>query len=166
MSMAGSSGTVTSNPSSKGIRFVLAPGLARFCGRHSRGSAASSSACPWRGFTAGADHAGGSRPVQAACNSNWTGNRSGLSRLPNCSDSSCPPPSVKRCRCWSSEGKHDELCGLAVDEVLSEEDLVRPLDPRLPRHGCLAIASAAIRADGAAFVIDTDDLLRTGSNSF
>ena len=58
-------------------------------------------------------------------------------------------------------GKHDELCGLAVDEVLSEEDLVvRPLDPRL---GTVAhIASAAIRADGVPlFVIDTDDLLRT-----
>lgn len=58
-------------------------------------------------------------------------------------------------------GKRDELCGLAVDEVFSEEDLVvRPLDPRL---GTVAhIASAAIRADGVPlFVIDTDDLLRT-----
>ncbi|MBN8597906.1 MAG: hybrid sensor histidine kinase/response regulator [Planctomycetes bacterium] len=58
-------------------------------------------------------------------------------------------------------GRNDELCGLIVDEVCGEEDLViRPLDPRL---GTVAhISAAAIRADGIpVFVVDVDDLLRS-----
>ncbi|MGH7245220.1 MAG: hybrid sensor histidine kinase/response regulator [Phycisphaerales bacterium] len=58
-------------------------------------------------------------------------------------------------------GRNDELCGLIVDEVCGEEDLViRPLDARL---GTVAhISAAAIRADGVpVFVVDVDDLLRS-----
>jgi len=62
-------------------------------------------------------------------------------------------------------GRNDELCGLIVDEVCGEEDLViRPLDARL---GTVAhIAAAAIRADGIpVFVVDVDDLLRSVKQS-
>lgn len=58
-------------------------------------------------------------------------------------------------------GRNEELCGLIVDEVCGEEDLViRPLDARL---GTVAhISAAAIRADGVpVFVVDVDDLLRS-----
>jgi two-component system sensor histidine kinase and response regulator WspE len=58
-------------------------------------------------------------------------------------------------------GVGDERCGLIVDEVCGEEDLVvRPLDPRL---GAVPhIAAAAIRSDGSpVFVVDIDDLLRS-----
>jgi two-component system sensor histidine kinase and response regulator WspE len=58
-------------------------------------------------------------------------------------------------------GGGGESCGLIVDEISGEEDLVvRPLDPRL---GTVAhIAAVAIRADGApVFVIDVDDLWRS-----
>lgn len=62
-------------------------------------------------------------------------------------------------------GRNDDLCGLIVDEVCGEEDLViRPLDARL---GTVAhIAAAAIRADGVpVFVVDVDDLLRSVKQS-
>ncbi|MBX3381422.1 MAG: hybrid sensor histidine kinase/response regulator [Phycisphaeraceae bacterium] len=62
-------------------------------------------------------------------------------------------------------GRNDELCGLIVDEVCGEEDLViRPLDARL---GTVAhISAAAIRADGVpVFVVDVDDLLRSVKQS-
>lgn len=58
-------------------------------------------------------------------------------------------------------GRSEDLCGLIVDEVCGEEDLViRPLDARL---GTVAhISAAAIRADGIpVFVVDVDDLLRS-----
>jgi two-component system sensor histidine kinase and response regulator WspE len=58
-------------------------------------------------------------------------------------------------------GSGNERCGLIVDQVRGEEDLVvRPLDPRL---GAVPhIAAAAIRSDGApVFVVDVDDLLRS-----
>ncbi len=54
-----------------------------------------------------------------------------------------------------------DTCGLIVDEICGEEDLVvRPLDPRL---GTVAhIAAAAIRSDGMpVFVVDVDDLWRS-----
>lgn len=62
-------------------------------------------------------------------------------------------------------GKNDELCGLIVDEVCGEEDLViRPIDARL---GSVAhISAASIRADGVpVFVVDVDDLLRSVKQS-
>ncbi len=58
-------------------------------------------------------------------------------------------------------GAGDDRCGLLVDQVCGEEDLVvRPLDPRL---GAVPhIAAAAIRSDGVpVFVVDIDDLLRS-----
>lgn len=54
-----------------------------------------------------------------------------------------------------------EGCGLIIDEVCGEEDLVaRPLDTRL---GTVAhIAAVAIRADGEpVFIVDVDDLRRS-----
>ena len=62
-------------------------------------------------------------------------------------------------------GGTDDLCGLVVDEVCGEEDLVvRPLDARL---GAVAhIAAAALRADGVpVFVVDVDDLRRSVKQS-
>jgi len=62
-------------------------------------------------------------------------------------------------------GRNDDLCGLIVDEVCGEEDLViRPLDARL---GTVAhVAAVAIRADGVpVFVVDVDDLLRSVKQS-
>jgi two-component system sensor histidine kinase and response regulator WspE len=58
-------------------------------------------------------------------------------------------------------GGAGETCGLIVDQVCGEEDLVvRPLDPRL--GSVPHIAAAAIRADGApVFVVDVDDLWRS-----
>lgn len=58
-------------------------------------------------------------------------------------------------------GAGDSRCGLIVDALCGEEDLVvRPLDPRL--GGVPHIAAAAIRSDGApVFVVDIDDLLRS-----
>jgi two-component system sensor histidine kinase and response regulator WspE len=62
-------------------------------------------------------------------------------------------------------GSGEDLCGLIVDEVCGEEDLVvRPLDPRLGtvRH----IAAAAIRSDGEpVLVVDVDDLWRSVKES-
>lgn len=58
-------------------------------------------------------------------------------------------------------GGMNDSCGLIVEEVCGEEDLVvRPLDARL---GTVAhIAAAAIRADGLpVFVVDVDDLWRS-----
>ncbi len=58
-------------------------------------------------------------------------------------------------------GSATDRCGLIVDRVCGEEDLVvRPLDPRL---GAVPhIAAAAIRSDGSpVFVLDIDDLLRS-----
>ncbi len=58
-------------------------------------------------------------------------------------------------------GSGEERCGLIVDEICGEEDLVvRPLDARL---GAVPhIASAAIRSDGLpVLVVDVDDLLRS-----
>ncbi len=55
----------------------------------------------------------------------------------------------------------EDYCGLLVDEICGEEELVvRPLDARL---GNVAhIAAAAIRADGVpVFVVDVDDLSRS-----
>jgi len=62
-------------------------------------------------------------------------------------------------------GSGDERCGLIIDEICGEEDLVvRPLDPRL---GAVPhIAAAAIRSDGTpVFMLDTDDLLRSLKHS-
>jgi two-component system sensor histidine kinase and response regulator WspE len=58
-------------------------------------------------------------------------------------------------------GAGDDRCGLMVDQLCGEEDLVvRPLDPRL--GGVPHIAAAAIRSDGVpVFVVDVDDLLRS-----
>ena len=58
-------------------------------------------------------------------------------------------------------GAGDDRCGLLVDHVCGEEDLVvRPLDPRL--GSVPHIAAAAIRSDGVpVFVVDIDDLLRS-----
>lgn len=58
-------------------------------------------------------------------------------------------------------GAGDARCGLVVDQLCGEEDLVvRPLDPRL--GGVPHIAAAAIRSDGTpVFVMDIDDLLRS-----
>jgi two-component system sensor histidine kinase and response regulator WspE len=58
-------------------------------------------------------------------------------------------------------GQGEDRCGLIVDEVCGEEDLVvRPLDPRL---GVVPhVATAAIRSDGTpVFVVDVDDLWRS-----
>lgn len=58
-------------------------------------------------------------------------------------------------------GVGGERCGLVVDEICAEEDLVvRPLDPRL---GVVPhLAAAAIRSDGApVLVIDVDDVWRS-----
>jgi two-component system, chemotaxis family, sensor histidine kinase and response regulator WspE len=58
-------------------------------------------------------------------------------------------------------GGGDDRCGLIVDRICGEEDLVvRPLDPRL---GAVPhIAAAAIRSDGMpVFVLDIEDLLRS-----
>jgi two-component system, chemotaxis family, sensor histidine kinase and response regulator WspE len=57
-------------------------------------------------------------------------------------------------------GSGEARCGLVVDQLCGEEDLVvRPLDPRL--GGVPYIAAAAIRSDGApVFVVDVDDMLR------
>ncbi len=58
-------------------------------------------------------------------------------------------------------GSGDDRCGLIVDEVCGEEDLVvRPLDPRL---GAVAhIAAAAIRSDGVpVLVVNVDDVWRS-----
>ncbi|MCG3122330.1 MAG: Sensor histidine kinase RcsC [Phycisphaerales bacterium] len=54
-----------------------------------------------------------------------------------------------------------DACGIIVDQVFGEEDLVvRPLDARL---GAVPhIAAAALRADGSpVFVVDVDDLARS-----
>jgi two-component system sensor histidine kinase and response regulator WspE len=58
-------------------------------------------------------------------------------------------------------GAGDSRCGLIVDQLCGEEDLVvRPLDPRL--GGVPHIAAAAIRSDGVpVFVVDVDDFLRS-----
>lgn len=58
-------------------------------------------------------------------------------------------------------GAGPDRCGLLVDQVLGEEDLVvRPLDPRL--GNVPHIAAAAVRGDGLpAFVADVDDLVRS-----
>lgn len=58
-------------------------------------------------------------------------------------------------------GAGEDRCGLAVDEVCGEEELVvRPLDRRL--GSVPHIASTAIRADGdPVFVVDVDDLWRS-----
>jgi two-component system, chemotaxis family, sensor histidine kinase and response regulator WspE len=58
-------------------------------------------------------------------------------------------------------GVGNDRCGLVVDEICSEEDLVvRPLDPRL---GIVPhLAAAAIRSDGVpVLVIDVDDIWRS-----
>jgi two-component system sensor histidine kinase and response regulator WspE len=58
-------------------------------------------------------------------------------------------------------GIADDRCGIVVDEICSEEDLVvRPLDSRL---GIVPhLAAAAIRADGVpVLMIDVDDLWRS-----
>lgn len=62
-------------------------------------------------------------------------------------------------------GAGDDRCGLIVDEVCGEEDLVvRPLDARL---GTVPhIAAAAVRSDGEpVLVVDVDDLWRTVKES-
>jgi two-component system sensor histidine kinase and response regulator WspE len=58
-------------------------------------------------------------------------------------------------------GAGNDRCGLAVDEICGEEELVvRPLDRRL--GSVPHIASTAIRADGQpVFVVDVDDLWRS-----
>lgn len=58
-------------------------------------------------------------------------------------------------------GEGDDRCGLIVEEVRGEEDLVvRPLDVRL--GGVAHIAASAIRSDGEpVFVVDVDDLVRS-----
>jgi two-component system sensor histidine kinase and response regulator WspE len=76
-----------------------------------------------------------------------------------------PPANASSLSVLVIGGRNDELCGLIVDEVCGEEDLViRPLDSRL---GTVAhIAAAAIRADGIpVFVVDVDDLLRSVKQS-
>ncbi|MCC6677741.1 MAG: hybrid sensor histidine kinase/response regulator [Phycisphaerales bacterium] len=58
-------------------------------------------------------------------------------------------------------GAGGDRCGLGIDQVCGEEDLVvRPLDPRL---GAVPhIAASAIRSDGTpVFVLDVDDILRS-----
>ena len=58
-------------------------------------------------------------------------------------------------------GSGADRCGLIVDEICGEEDLVvRPLDARL--GSVPHISAAAIRSDGEpVFVVDVDDLLRS-----
>lgn len=58
-------------------------------------------------------------------------------------------------------GTGEDRCGLIVDQVCGEEDLVvRPLDPRL--GGVPHISAAAIRSDGLpVLVVDIDDVLRS-----
>lgn len=58
-------------------------------------------------------------------------------------------------------GIGENRCGLIVEQVCGEEDLVvRPLDARL--GGVAHIAASAIRSDGEpVFVVDVDDLVRS-----
>jgi two-component system sensor histidine kinase and response regulator WspE len=62
-------------------------------------------------------------------------------------------------------GSGNDRCGLMVDALCGEEDLVvRPLDPRI--GNVPHIAAAAIRSDGdAVFVVDVDDLWRSVKQS-
>lgn len=72
-----------------------------------------------------------------------------------------PPDSGAALHVLVFGGSTSDACGLIVDQVCGEEDLVvRPFDSRL---GAVAhIAAAAIRADGApVFVVDVDDLWRS-----
>lgn len=58
-------------------------------------------------------------------------------------------------------GSGADRCGLIIDQVCGEEDLVvRPVDARL--GGVPHIGAAAVRSDGTpVFVLDVDDLLRS-----
>lgn len=101
------------------------------------------------------------QPVQGRMQFTLDDKSIGLLRASDMLGGEAPPENAERFSVLVIGGRNDELCGLMVDEVCGEEDLViRPLDARL---GTVAhIAAAAIRADGVpVFVVDVEDLLRS-----
>lgn len=105
------------------------------------------------------------KPVQGRLQFSLDEQSVGLLRASDMLGGDAPPDRAGMLSVLVIGSRNDELCGLVVDEVCGEEDLViRPIDPRL---GSVAhIAAASIRADGVPlFVVDVDDLLRSVKQS-
>lgn len=101
------------------------------------------------------------QPVQGRMQFTLDDRSVGLLRASDMLGGDAPAENAERFSVLVIGGRNDELCGLMVDEVCGEEDLViRPLDARL---GTVAhVAAAAIRGDGIpVFVVDVEDLLRS-----